>query len=604
MASDKKTTFLTNELPRRILLHSPELDSEGKFSDVKLSTPDHLDGFMSTIHRLSFAYESKDGSDARTLNLMVKVMKGSDEFRETSMAKTQFTNEIYIYTNVLPVFKQLLDCSGICADWCPKVLYGEAGHFPTYSDQYETILVLEDISPMGYRAGPRLDLEEDHLRLMARNIASFHACTYAMRIRKDPRLPKLIEGITPLEYICGDKTFTSYDVLFKLGSDRLYQYLDAHPEQLDTDDFKQDIKLLRQRYGVTPIKLMQNLIRRDDVYSVILHGDYNRNNVLFQLDTDGKPIALKMFDFQENRYATPVIDLTFFMYMSMTAELRDRLWDSLVQEYHTTLIDSLVAILRVPKEDASLAPYRYEQFMEHFKQHAVYGVIITLHFLPWMMCPEEECEQLSYHFARDVHSKELAHWTLNGSQLDDLIDGIIPLDFIVGDKTFASYDVLYTLGAERLYQYLDAHPEELNTERFKKDITNLRQRYGVQTIRLMQELIRRDDVFSVIVHGDYNRNNVLFQLDAINKPIAQKMFDFQETRCATPAIDLACFLYICMSEELRERCWDALVEEYHTTLFDSLVVLLKTSKDDPLLDSYRFKSFMEHFKRHALYRVI
>uniref|UniRef100_A0A2C9GW76 CHK kinase-like domain-containing protein n=1 Tax=Anopheles farauti TaxID=69004 RepID=A0A2C9GW76_9DIPT len=427
MASDRKTVFLTTELPRRILHHSPDLDSEGKFSDVKLSTPDHLDGFMSTIHKLSFAYESANGSDARTLNLMVKVMKGSDEFRESSMAKTQFTNEIYIYTKVLPVFKELLEGSGISANWCPKVYYGEAGHLPTYSDQYETILVLEDISPMGYKAGPRLDLEEDHLRMMARNIASFHACTYAMRIRKDPRLQKLIDGIIPLEFTCGENKFTSYDVLFKLGVDRLFQYLDAHSEELDTDDFKQDIKLFRQRYGVTPIELMQHLIRRDDVYSVILHGDYNRNNVLFQSDADGKPIALKMFDFQENRYATPVIDLTFFMYMSMTAELRDRHWDSLVREYQSTLMDSLVAILKTTKEDPLLAPYRYEPFMDHFKQHAVYGVIVTLHFLPWMMCPEEECEQLSYHFARDVHSKELAHWTrvCGGEEVDKRLVGVL-----------------------------------------------------------------------------------------------------------------------------------------------------------------------------------
>ncbi|XP_052889176.1 uncharacterized protein LOC128297546 [Anopheles moucheti] len=426
---DRKAAFLTSELPRRILLYCPELDGEGSFSGVKLTTPDHLDGFMSTIHKLSFNYESKDRSDTRILNLMVKVMKGSDEFRESSMGKTQFTNEIYIYTEVLPVFQELLDTteSGLAGGWCPKVYYGEAGHFPTYSDQYETILVLEDISPFGYKAGPRLDLEEDHLRLMARHIASFHACTYAMRIRKDERLATLIDGIVPLDYVSGDKTFTSYDVLLRLGANRLYKYLDTHPEQLDSIGFKEDIENMRRRYEATPIRLMQDLLRKDDVFSVILHGDYNRNNVLFRTDANGKPIGLKMFDFQENRFATPVIDLTFFMYMSMTENLRDRCWDELVLEYHTTLFDSLAAILNVSKGDTLLDPYRLEPFLEHFKQHAIYGVIITLHFLPWMMCPEEECEQLSYHFARDVHSTELAHWTMvcGGEKVDKRLVGVL-----------------------------------------------------------------------------------------------------------------------------------------------------------------------------------
>uniref|UniRef100_A0A182K8B8 CHK domain-containing protein n=1 Tax=Anopheles christyi TaxID=43041 RepID=A0A182K8B8_9DIPT len=429
MTTDRKTTFLTEELPRKILLHCPELDEEGTVSGVQLSTPDHLDGFMSTIHKLSFQYKSKDGSDVRTLNLMVKVMKGSDEFRESSKGKTQFTNEIYIYTKVLPVFQQLLSTteSDFAGDWCPKVYYGEAGHFPTYSDQYETILVLEDISPLGYKAGPRLDLEEEHLRLMARHIASFHACTYAMRIRKDARLSALIDGIVPLDFISGDKTFTSYDVLFKLGANRLYKYLDDHPGELDSEAFKLDITNLRQRYGTTPIRLMQTLLRKDEVFSVILHGDYNRNNVLFRTDAAGSLIGLKMFDFQENRYATPVIDLAFYMYMSMTEDMRNRCWDAVILEYHTALLASLAAILKVPQDDGLLDPYRLEPFLEHFKCHAMYGVIVTLHFLPWMMCPEEECEQLAYHFARDIHSNELAHWTMvcGGEEVDKRLLGVL-----------------------------------------------------------------------------------------------------------------------------------------------------------------------------------
>lgn len=62
MTKDRKTSFLTEELPRKILQYCPELDGEGKISDVQLSTPDHLDGFMSTIHKLSFRYESNDGT--------------------------------------------------------------------------------------------------------------------------------------------------------------------------------------------------------------------------------------------------------------------------------------------------------------------------------------------------------------------------------------------------------------------------------------------------------------------------------------------------------------------------------------------------------------
>lgn len=343
---------------------------------------------------------------------MVKVMKGDDAFRESSLAKTQFTNEIYIYTKVVPAFIDLLaskGCSTRGENWCPKILYGTAGKIPGFSDMYETILVMENMTLDGYRAGPRNDLDEYHLVLMARRIAQFHACTYAMKILDKERLEKMVDGIIPTNFAKDGNVFISYAVLFRLGLERIFEYIDKHPTELDSEKFKTDMTKLRSKYGKEPIHLMQQFLERNE-FSVILHGDFNRNNVMFKYEEE-KPVDLRMFDFQENRYGSPSLDLTFFMCMSMPTGFREEFWNPLLKHYHDSLMDTMVDILKCDKDDPRLGIYNYDNFMKHMTKFGLYGGMVAAHFLPWMICSEEECAQLSYHFTKDVNSAEMKHWT-------------------------------------------------------------------------------------------------------------------------------------------------------------------------------------------------
>ncbi|XP_039451661.1 uncharacterized protein LOC120430632 [Culex pipiens pallens] len=409
MADSRKLEFLKTILPSRILAESKREDEE--LVQVELTTPDHLDGFMSTIHRLVMVTRNKSTGKEKTSNLMVKVMKGDESFRESCLSPVQFRNEIFIYTKVVPCFQQLLEsssCSVKGDKWCPRVVFGVAGKVPEYSDCSETILVMENIALEGFKAGPRNDLDEEHLLLMARNIAQFHACTYAMKITKDPRLGELVKGIIPFDFVSDGKVLNSYALFFKMGLDRLFEYLDNNPKLLDSERFKNDISTLRSRYGEAPIHLMQKLLHQDE-FSVILHGDYNRNNVLFKYEND-KPVDIRMFDFQENRYGTPAIDLIFFMCMSMPTGLRERFWYPLLEQYHGSLMSTLQDILKCDANDPRLKPYSYQNFKKHLQRYGMYGGMIAVHFLPWMICPEEECAQLAFHFANDMYSPEMKHW--------------------------------------------------------------------------------------------------------------------------------------------------------------------------------------------------
>lgn len=68
--------------------------------------------------------------------LIVKLMKGDNEFRQSCSANIQFGNEVYIYTTVLENFEKFInDCNGneqpfSMDTWIPTVYYGFCGQVP------------------------------------------------------------------------------------------------------------------------------------------------------------------------------------------------------------------------------------------------------------------------------------------------------------------------------------------------------------------------------------------------------------------------------------------------------------------------------------------
>lgn len=319
--------------------------------------------------------------------MVVKLMKPASPMRDLVRADIQFMNEIYIYRDVIPYFLKIFQSKFRIINkslWCPNTYLAEIGYFPELSKEKETLLVLEDLTPKKYRlASHRINLSPEEMTLMTKAIAQYHACTYAMRVNEDPNLEKLIQGIIPLGFE-RENGKSLYDILYEIALERIFEYLDDAPQELDSEEFKQNVCIFRQRYASTPLKLMERFRRIDPVFSVILHGDYNRNNVLFQYETrDGKevPVDLKFIDFQEVRYGSPAIDLAFFLFMNMHPSLlKTDLLMNLLKNYHSCLIEAMCELLECGKDDVKLHPYCWDNFYNHFKQFAFYGVMVSIHF--------------------------------------------------------------------------------------------------------------------------------------------------------------------------------------------------------------------------------
>lgn len=171
----------------------------------------------------------------------------------------------------------------------------------------ESVLALQNLGPIGFRGGPRLVLDEQHLRLMIRQIAQFHSFSYALKILEPSSFDQLVAGVQPMVFLPSGKpgdTANLYTVLYEVALNRFLAYIRRTSERR-SEKFLKDVDHLERRYGTNPVALLEHL-RRDAIeFTVIQHGDYNRNNVLFKYAEENKedghfesPYDIRMLDFQ------------------------------------------------------------------------------------------------------------------------------------------------------------------------------------------------------------------------------------------------------------------------------------------------------------------
>lgn len=273
----------------------------------------------------------------------------------------------------------------------------------------EYVLAIENLTPLGYRLGPKLNLDEAHLKLMMKMIAQYHAVSYALKIKRDPKFNELAGNIKPFDFVQPTKD-TMFDFIYPIALERLFDYYFNVFDGEKDEKFRRIMEIFREKFADKATTLMQIFLRQDETFSVILHGDFNRNNVLFLYDQQEgfeNPKAVKMIDFQQVRYGSPAIDLSFFMFMNMEHDLKLKHWDELLVFYHEELIQTISKILGCDKSDPRLSPYSLDKFLKHFQEFAFYGAMVVIHFLPVVMASPEQLEA-SHDGFHDDHFTEMS----------------------------------------------------------------------------------------------------------------------------------------------------------------------------------------------------
>ena len=386
----------------------------------KTTGEDHYSSTILFINvELKFEHQA-----TQAYSLLVKVTPEDTIYQKYFDMVALFHNEIHMYTVVIPFVEEFLRKRQVdlLGEIFAKCYYAESGAACVGG---RDIIVLQDMVPRGFTpSAERLVLDYDHCAVALRQLARYHAVSYGMKKLETSRFHAMVKNIRPRNW--GQSSPEDMNYYLKTTSYRGVKYLESRQDidQATLDKLKNRLEHARQH--------LVDLLQPKEPLAVLCHGDFCRNNILFRYDS-GKPCDAVLCDFQDLKYSSPAIDLSLFMYLNTSSELRNQHWDDLFGEYHATLTRTLARILGCSVEEL-LPDYGLDEFRKDFVAHGFYGYMICSYFLGQMSVDQEDRIDFNIMTRRNV--RDLAHaflpqgGELVSQQLADILKHLASKDAI------------------------------------------------------------------------------------------------------------------------------------------------------------------------------
>lgn len=333
------------------------------------------DGYMSVIVRATIigtkateaGVEVKDATHEFTVLCKMQVL--SKARRQFTNSNGAFMREIVLYNGYLPELERLQLEYGISAKEgffnYPKCYYAQ------YDEETDdAVIVMKDMRDEGYKlANKYKPLDVGICELVVQGLGKLHALSFALEKKR----PDLFVQFQKLEDILGKimtqpQTKEMWDSVFPTAFNSLqgeHPHIKAKLEKI-RDNLNDEFKFLVDD-------------KNSGRYSVIGHGDSWTNNFLFKFGPRQQPEDIAFIDWQISRYASPVLDLVYFLFTATDKETRDKHYESLLKLYH----DSFSTLLRKFGEDPDKI-YPFDALKQELKKFGRFGLIMSICLLSFV----------------------------------------------------------------------------------------------------------------------------------------------------------------------------------------------------------------------------
>ncbi|XP_050443806.1 uncharacterized protein LOC126847539 [Adelges cooleyi] len=345
-------------------------------------------------------------SDGQQYQLVIKFNFAEPKAIEIFNTDIQFENEIIMYKDIIPFLMSYSEDVTNGLPLLPRFFYGAKKNEDALVDN--DVIILENMRSLGFRLSEeRVFIGFDHISAGLQAIAKFHASSYIAKHNDFTQFQNKIVGIRDHSWKSNDRWTIPEKALRALAFRGIDRLLQRSPEKYrDHVHLKQFIALVDNFYK----NLRSTMVPRQP-HAVICHGDLCRNNILFRYDHSGHPTDALLFDVASPQYGSPVLDLSFFLYLNTDKELRESRWGELLDVYHSRLSTSVPKNVRIPSRselDSEMASY------------AFYGYSCVSHFLVYMVdenplpvtelieMPEEKCLEYRLRVGGDTGTELLA----------------------------------------------------------------------------------------------------------------------------------------------------------------------------------------------------
>ncbi|KAJ9583834.1 hypothetical protein L9F63_027326 [Diploptera punctata] len=372
--------------------------------DVKSAVPKG-ENYLGILRRVEVSYTNEDEKDLRKYTFITKSPPLCESTRKFMNNVKALQTETIVYKTILPAMYQLIDKKeGIFI----KRLSPQ--HFES---SLKDTLVLEDMTMKGYIMKDRLKLFDfDHAKAVVISLARFHGLSHAIYLRN----PTLF-------YNVHENHFT--DSPDRLNDEKEFS---EHRINMLIKELGKCSKLPASYYIDKLLKVTDNIVDRvrevvkpiKDSISVLNHGDCWVNNILFHYNSVTENIDdVKLIDFQMCRFSSPVLDLHYFLYTSVRAEVLFGRKNDLLQEYYKEFSRILTAFNHEPKE------YAFEQFEKEFYEKEYFGFFNSITKLYAVLAEPVYCSEEAKAW-KNGKEKFAVNKCANNELLEDMFIRLFP----------------------------------------------------------------------------------------------------------------------------------------------------------------------------------
>lgn len=319
----------------------------------------------------------EDPVETAKLEIIIKLLP-QDPFSRFFVTEAKFDlREIQFYTKVLPDMlafqeKHLKEGETAIRVSVPKCLHSHYvsgryrvsdGHVHQHDEDLkntspeppESILVLQDMRPFGYRAAHFIKgLTFAETEAAIRCLADVHALSLSMKTYEKLDLNEHY----PFLFQVGKAT-DSYQQLVEQGLPQLTKFLE------EQNGYEEIVNVLRGYRSKTRY-LIEHLLEPEEPLGLMTHTDFWCNNLLFHEEklAEKSQESCVILDWQMITYSRPTNDVALLMVSSLPSNIRRKNSEELLDIYYTSLKSNCLKMGVNVEDDLG---YNREALMKDYK---------------------------------------------------------------------------------------------------------------------------------------------------------------------------------------------------------------------------------------------
>ncbi|CAF4903798.1 unnamed protein product [Pieris macdunnoughi] len=282
------------------------------------------------------------------------------------------------------------------------------------------VIVFHNIE--GYKLFDRFQtIDFEHVSLVIKNLAKLHAFSFITSELHPDKFEEFKQQLNK---------DVQYSEIRNIPKSLIY-YFNASLSVISNEKYKDKLRNISRHIAFILNKYSAPATK----YNVICHADCWHNNIFFKYQGN-RPVDAIFVDYQLVRFASPVTDISYFIYMCTDFHFLSKYYDQLLNIYHGTC-SAVLRECNIDIEDV----YPRAVFDEQLKEHSQFGLVEALISMKIITAESEEAQKMTEIKRQVTNDAQIEEYEIQNQDIFvNRVNGIVNFFF---ERNYSLNDTQY-----------------------------------------------------------------------------------------------------------------------------------------------------------------